>query len=140
MAQIRQIGPNKFITVDRSWKDNGKDAEYALMGRDKVQISSRQPAKPAICQHGNEFFYEDGSPLTDPSHVDYLPEPFKSTALKFIADHAAGKKEPVKTHASKEEAIVETEKPKRGRPKKASKKVIEIKDEDAYVKAGGIVV
>ena len=143
MAQTRQIGPNKFITVDRSWHDNGKDAQYALVGGSKVLISASEKAQPAINQYGKEFFYDDGSPITNPQHVDHLPEPFKTTALKYISD--SKDKAPLPVYESKEKAVEATVAPKKGpgRPKKVEapkKKVLEIKDEADFVKHGGTVV
>jgi hypothetical protein len=142
MASILNIGKDKYLTVDRIWRDNGKDPEYALVGGSKVLIDKGTKAKPVICQYGATFFYMDGSPVTEEKDVDHLPEPFRTTALKFIRKD---EKEGAKVVASKEEAVAVAVAPrKRGRPsKKDAAKVeakIEIKDEESYRRAGGVVI
>jgi hypothetical protein len=141
MASILNIGKDKYLTVDRIWRDNGKDPEYALVGGSKVLIDKGSKAKPVICQYGSTFFYMDGTPVSDVADVEHLPEPFRSTAVKFIKKD---EKEAPKVTSSKEEAEIVAQAPrKRGRPKKAEAKPakkIEIKDEESYRNAGGIVV
>jgi hypothetical protein len=141
MPSVLNIGKDKYLTVDRIWRDNGKDPEYALVGGSKVLIDKGSKAKPVICQYGAAFFYMDGTPVVDVADVEHLPEPFRSTAVKFIKKD---EKEAPKVTSSKEEAEIVAQAPrKRGRPKKVEvkpTKKLEIKDEESYRNAGGIVV
>lgn len=41
--------------------------------------------RPRIHQQGARFVYDDGSPVTNPDHVAFLPEPFRTQALAGIA-------------------------------------------------------
>lgn len=142
MSQTLKIGPDKYITIDRSWKDNGKDAEWAFVGGQKIKIAEQARAKPEIFQRGNEFFYSNGEPVTVETDVDYLPEPFRSTAVKFIQTKAEKIKE-IKTFPTKEVAVLEAL--KKGPRGSSNKKPpvpgrIDIHDEDSYTAAGGVVV
>lgn len=132
MSQILNVAPGKFLTFDRSWRDNGGDAQYALIGGQKVLIRDRSAAKPEIFQRGNGFYYKDGAPVTELEHVDYLPKKYRDMAEKFIREQG-GEAEVLKPAASREDAVVQAVKRGRGRPKKAAapKGPIEIKDEDS---------
>ena len=144
MPSIINVGGDKYLTIDRMWRDNGADAQYALVGGQKILVDKGCRPKATICQHGSTFFYQDGKPVTRKEDVEWLPEPFRTSALKFI-EKQEEKAKPVKIEVfeTKEEAV-EAAVPakKRGRPKNEAPKpkVIEIKDEQSYVAAGGVVI
>lgn len=140
MPQILILAKDKHLVVDRSWRDNGRDAEWAFVGGQKVKIADQVRPRPEIFQRGNEFFYKDGSPVTNPDDVAYLPEPFRSLALKFIASRAETAR-PQKVYSTKEAAaktLLKTSRG-RGRPRK-TEPVLEIKDPESYKAAGGVEV
>lgn len=122
-------GSIKQLFFDRSWRDNGKDSEYAMVGGAKILISQGSRPKPEIFQNGTSFFYKDGTPVTRLEDVDYLPEKYRALAVKFI--EKSGEK-PVKVAPTKPGR-------QRGRPKKTEPVTtsIEIKDEESYRRAGG---
>lgn len=127
MAQNLILGEKKTITVDRIFADNGQDAEYVLQGGKRVRVSEGTRRRPTILQRGKEFFYYDASPVTNVDDVDYLPEPYRTQAIEFVQKGKAKPLTAVKPRG-------------RGRPKKADKKVIEIKDSASYRAAGGVEV
>jgi hypothetical protein len=98
MPQILDLGKGKFITIDRMWVDGGKDPQYGLVGGNKVLISAAERPKPKVLQIKDQFFYEDLKPVCNAAHVDWLAEPHRTKAIKFIA---AGVAKPVKLLAKK---------------------------------------
>lgn len=117
------------MNVERSFRDNGTDAEWAMVGGARIRISDAVRALPEIFQNGDEFFYKDGSPVTDVKHISYLPEPYKSQAVKFIAGDKVAPAQ-VFTNVVEAQTVAATPKRGRGRPKKLEGgKKIEIKDE-----------
>lgn len=132
MSQILGVGGGKFLTFDRSWRDNGGDATYALVGGTKVLISGATRAKPEIFQRGSGFYYKDGTPVTELKDVDYLPTKFREMAEKFITEQAPNA-EPLIPAATKEEAVSQAVKRGRGRPKKetSNKHITEVDNEEA---------
>lgn len=117
MSQILGIGQGKFLTFDRSWRDNGQDATYALVGGQKVLVSGATKAKPEIFQRGAGFYYRDGTPVDNLEDVSYLPTKYRYIAEKFVRENS-GAAEPLKPVVTKEEAVEQAVKRGRGRPKK----------------------
>ena len=135
MSQVLNVGEGKFLTFDRSWADNGDDAQYAMIGGSKVLIKPAGRARPQIFQRGDGFYYKDGSPVTNVEHVSYLPEKFRKMAEKFVTGGEAPALEPVKT---REAAVEQAVKRGRGRPKKAEpRKSLEIKDDASLRELAG---
>lgn len=119
MSQILGIGQGKFLTFDRSWRDNGGDATYALIGGQKVLIQGATRAKPEIFQRGTGFYYKDGTPVNVTEDVSYLPKKYRDMAEKFIRENGDGA-EPLKPAVTKEDAVEQVVKRGRGRPKKVA--------------------
>lgn len=137
MSQILNVAPGKFLTFDRSWRDNGGDAQYALIGGQKVLIRAGSRALPEIFQRGVEFFYKDGSPVTEITHVEYLPKKFRDLAEKFIREQA-GETKPLVPAETREAAVEQVVKRGRGRPKKVvAKTPLEIKDAASLLAIAG---
>lgn len=130
MSQKLFLGDNVMIEVDRVFADNGQDAEYVLQGGKRIKMSDGVRKRPMIFQRAKEFFYSDGSPVTNPDDVDYLPPQYRTLALEFIDKRSGVAKNLTKIKPTKG----------RGRPKKSQTNVLEIKDADSYRKAGGVEV
>ena len=130
MSQVLYLGSNKWITIDRSFHDGGQPAKYALIGGQSVQVSPGEAPRPTIFMAGESFYYTDGSPVANTKHVDYLPEPYRGKALKQINGDS---KVPA---ALKIEAAKPEPKKSRGRPKKVTPRVTEIKDAKSLRDAG----
>lgn len=143
MAQLLYLGAEKTMIAERSWRDNGKDPEWAFVGGQKVKISEGSRPRPEIFQRGTDFFYKDGTPVTKVEDVDYLPEPYKTMAQEFVNGRADKVKANVVPVEKAREELAAPAKRGRGRPPKTEPKLparIEIKDEASLIEAGGIVV
>jgi hypothetical protein len=130
-------GTVKEMYFDRSWRDNGADPQYAYQGGQKILIAQGTRPFPEVFQNGDQFFYKDGSPLTDPAHVGpHIPEKYRKLAYAFI-EKMNGEKAPKKVTAE-----IPSVAKGRGRPKKVDAKdvVIEIKDAESFTKAGGVII
>jgi len=112
--------------------DSGEEAQYALVGGQKVLIKAGGRAKPEVFQRGDGFYYRDGTPITDKEHVAWLPKKYREMAEKFI-DENSGEAKPLKPVDTREAAAADAVKRGRGRPPKAApKKQIEVKDAQSY--------
>lgn len=139
--QILQLGNGKFMTVEMSWRDGGKDAEWAMIGGQRIRITERVTAPPEIFMNPEGFFYKDGKPVSETKDVQYLPEPWRSKALEFIGGKPEKLSEAKLFDTKEEAAIAATPKRKGGRPKNKVKTHIVIKDEASLREAsGGIVI
>src|SRR5258708_3540860 len=123
--QILNLGHGQFMNVVRSFRDNGKDAERAMVGGQRRRISDAIRARPEISQSEAGFFYKDGTTVTHLSHVDYLPEPYKTEAEKYIKGNQNQEPEPAVFESAEAAKAAATPK-RRGRPstKTEAKKVI----------------
>jgi hypothetical protein len=139
--QVLQLGHGKYMHVTRSFRDGGRDAEWAMVGGQRIRIADAVRALPEIFQNADGFFYKDGSPVVRTEDVAYLPEPYKTQAVKWIEK---GKTKPVQIFEDKTEAVIAAANVKRrGRPSKQGpekKKVININDEASFLEAGGVHV
>lgn len=149
MPQSLFLGNNRYMTAERSWADNGKEPEWAMVGGQKVKLSDGARSRREIFQNGTEFFYKDGKPVTQVEDVDYLPEPFKTMAIEFVTKRSAKVKPAVQVFETpaeaKQAAAVAPVKRGRGRPSKTKQPVQEqpvlaIMDEASYLAAGGVIV
>jgi hypothetical protein len=138
MASVLFLGNGKYLTVDRIWQDNGQDPEYVLQGGQKVLISKGSRARATIAQKGAQFVYMNGKPVDKIEDVDWLPEPFRTTAIRFVKEaQASDKPVEVVLHDEKIDALVEAATPRkrgRGRPRKGDEpkvKKLEIKDDES---------
>lgn len=84
MAQVLQLSKSDKMTVDRTFVDGGKKARFALIGGNTVLIAEGSPQQPMIHQLGKQYFYQDGAAVTNPAHIQHLPEPYRAQALAFI--------------------------------------------------------
>lgn len=134
MGQVLCLGKDKYITVDRTFRDNGKEPIWAIIGGSKILSEPGLPARPVIFQSGKDFFYHDGSPVTELEDVDFLPQPYRALAEKFVLE---GRAQPLKQFKAKEDAEVQASKRKPGRQKKPTKLVTEIKDAGSLLAVGG---
>jgi hypothetical protein len=135
--QTLHIGQGKYLKVDHSFADAGETAQYGMSGGRRILLSVGSRQKPEIFMCDGGFFYKNGQPVVRNEDIDYLPEPYRELALKFVAKD---KKQAAPIAASKEEAVAIAPKRGRGRPKKvvaaAPKKTV-IKDEDSLLEAAG---
>lgn len=129
MSQMLDLGQGNYIHIDRLWRNGGKEPVWNWQNGVKVLIEKGTNATPEIAQIGNEFYYKMWplTPVSNPVHVDWLPEPFKTTALAFI-EKAAGKKPKIIISsvkiAGQEDSVEEQQPKKRGRKKKDSSYII----------------
>lgn len=136
--QVLHIGQGKYLKVDHSFADAGETAQYGMSGGQRILLSKGSRQKPEIFMCDGGFFYKNGVPVARNEDVDYLPEPYRELAFKFVGKD----KKPVAPIAeTKEQAIAAPVKRGRGRPKKVTtaapvKKTV-IKDEDSLLEAAG---
>jgi hypothetical protein len=135
--QLLHIGNNRWLTVDVSFADGGEPARYGQVGGQTVLLNRGTKQKPEVFRiGGGQYVYKNGQPVSNVEDVDYLPEPFRAEAIKFVN---VEKKPVVPIASSKEEAVA----PKRGRgrPRKNAvepqRKVTVIKDEASLLEAAG---
>jgi len=131
MSQILYIGKDKIATIDRTWANAGKPDSFAMMGGAKVLVEKGERPKPTVYQKGKEFYYQDMTPVTQSSDIDWLPEPHLTFALEFVSKQT---NKPLKVISAKKalEVIEKVIKKGRGRPRKT----LHIEDESSLVEAG----
>ena len=90
MPQELHIGDGKYLTgILRIFADGGEQPKYHVMGGEKVQVTEGRRPAPQIVQTKDGFFYMDGQPALEPSHVQHLPVPFRAQALDWIKTKGA---------------------------------------------------
>lgn len=134
--QTLHIGQGKYLKVDHSFADAGEAAQYSMSGGQRILLKAGSRQRPEIFMCDGGFFYKNGQPVTQTEDIDYLPEPYKELATRFVNKD---KKPAAPVYQTQEAAAVP--KRKRGRPAKpkpavAGKKIV-IKDEDSLFEAAG---
>lgn len=86
MSQVLIQSDGQKQLVDRTFVESALPAIFSVHAGQKVLIDHGQAGKPQIRQHGKQFFYEDGAPVTKEEDITHLPEPYRGQALAFIRD------------------------------------------------------
>jgi len=94
MSQNLTLPNGDKVTVDRVFI--GADLPELRERQEGKLVIAREgrPAPPAIAMRGKDFFYltNDLAPVSDKSHVEHLPQPFRAMAEEFIDKRASATK------------------------------------------------
>ena len=135
--QTLQVGKG-YVNVGQHFRGASILPKRAMIGGDVVTIAEGSPAPPDIVtgEHGGYYYF--GNPLTpvsDPAHVQHLPEPHRSRALKQIEEAAKKPLAPIKPTKDGEKASA------RARAAAKPTRRVAIRNQKQLLKeAGGVTV
>ena len=116
--QTLQVGKG-YVNVQKHFRGAAILPKRGMVGTEVVELAAGQPAPPDVVlgEHGGYYYF--GNPLTpvsNPAHVQHLPEPHRTRALTQIADQAKKPLAPIKP--AKDAAAVRARAQKTAKPVK----------------------
>ena len=88
--QTLQVGKG-YVNVQKHFRGAAILPKRGMVGTEVVELAAGKPAPPDVVlgEHGGYYYFGTPlTPVTDPAHVEHLPEPHRTRALTQIAEAA----------------------------------------------------